>query len=207
MWTFVDYKPESVEATKAILTAVGEAAKEYKGRLSVVKLDGHRWGEHAKHFGLSGSLPGIVVEDRENNKNYVFPEESTVTAQALKDHFAGFVAGTLKATTKSQAEPEDNNGPVTVLVGTSFERIVFDDEKDVLVEFYAPWSVQHTTDESEITKRAARDDLRRRLWRCQILRSHASLVCLPSKTGAATARLSLLSTTPSARSSPPIPTL
>lgn len=69
----------------------------------------------------------------------VFPEESTVTADALKAHFGGFVAGTLKATTKSQAEPEDNNGPVTVLVGTNFERIVFDDEKDVLVEFYAPW--------------------------------------------------------------------
>lgn len=45
-------------------------SQEYKGRLSVVKLDGHRWGEHAKHFGLSGSLPGIVVEDRENNKNF-----------------------------------------------------------------------------------------------------------------------------------------
>ena len=136
VWSFVDYKPESTDATKAILQAVGEAAKEFKGRLSVVKLDGHRWGEHAKHFGLSGSLPGIVVEDRENNKNYVFPEDKTVSAQALKDHFAGFVAGTLKATTKSQAEPEDNNGPVTVLVGTSFERIVFDNEKDVLVEFY-----------------------------------------------------------------------
>lgn len=47
-WIFVDYKPESAAATKTILDAVAEAAKEYKGKLSVVKLDGHRWGEHAK---------------------------------------------------------------------------------------------------------------------------------------------------------------
>ena len=136
VWAFVDYKPESAAATKDLLATVGEAAKEFKGRLSVVKLDGHRWAEHAKHFGLSGALPGIVVEDREANKNFVFPEGDAVTAQALKDHFAGFLAGTLKATTKSQPEPTDNNAPVTVLVGTSFERIVLDDTKDVLVEFY-----------------------------------------------------------------------
>jgi len=139
VWVFVDYKPESAAATKAILDQVAEAAKDFKGKLSVVKLDGHRWGEHAKHFGLSGSLPGIVIEDREANKNFVFPEDSTVTAAALKAHFEGFTTGTLKATLKSQPEPADNNGPVKVIVGTTFEAIALDDSKDVLVEFYAPW--------------------------------------------------------------------
>jgi len=33
--------------------------------------------------------------------------------------------------------PQD--GPVTILVGRNFEEIVFDDTKDVFVEFYAPW--------------------------------------------------------------------
>jgi protein disulfide-isomerase A1 len=93
----------------------------------------------ALQFGLSGSLPGIVIEDRESNKNYVFPESSSVTAAALKAHFAGFIAGELKANLKSQPEPENNNGPVKVIVGTTFESIVLDESKDVLVEFYAPW--------------------------------------------------------------------
>jgi protein disulfide-isomerase A1 len=139
VWAFVDYKPESADATKAILGEISTAAKEFKGKLSVVKLDGHRWGEHAKHFGLSGSLPGIVIEDRESNKNYVFAEDQTVTAAALSKHFGAFLAGELKATMKSQAEPTDNNGPVKVIVGTTFEQIALDDTKDVLVEFYAPW--------------------------------------------------------------------
>jgi protein disulfide-isomerase A1 len=136
---FVDYKAEQAGNTKNILEQVAIAAKEYKGRLSVVKLDGNRWGEHAKHFGLSGSLPGIVVEDRESNKNYVFAEDQAVTGDALKAHFEGFLTGNLKATMKSQPEPANNNGPVKVIVGTTFDAIALDDSKDVLVEFYAPW--------------------------------------------------------------------
>lgn len=32
-----------------------------------------------------------------------------------------------------------NDGPVTVIVGSNFERIVKDPTKDVLLEIYAPW--------------------------------------------------------------------
>jgi len=119
--------------------AAADAAREFKGQISVVKLDGVRWGEHAKHFGLSGKLPGIVAEDREENKNYVFDESKPVTAENLKAHFKGFLDGTLTATQKSQEIPADNDGPVTTIVGKNFEAVVFDEAKDVLVEFYAPW--------------------------------------------------------------------
>ena len=40
---------------------------------------------------------------------------------------------------KSEPEPKNNNGPVTTLVGTSFNDIVKDNNKDVLVQFHAPW--------------------------------------------------------------------
>jgi len=39
---------------------------------------------------------------------------------------------------KSEPIPT-TEGPVQILVGRNFEEIVFDDSKDVLVEFYAPW--------------------------------------------------------------------
>jgi len=136
VWVFVDLKSDE---TKNVIEAATAAATAFKGKLSVVKLDGVRWGEHAKHFGLSGKLPGIVAEDREENKNYVFDESAAVTAEALKAHFQGFIDGTLTATLKSQEIPEKNDGPVTTLVGKNFESIVFDEKKDVFVEFYAPW--------------------------------------------------------------------
>lgn len=35
--------------------------------------------------------------------------------------------------------PKKNTGPVTVVVGKTFEDIVLDSKKDVLIELYAPW--------------------------------------------------------------------
>ena len=40
---------------------------------------------------------------------------------------------------KSQPVPKKNTGPVTVVVGKTFEEIVMDPKKDVLIEMYAPW--------------------------------------------------------------------
>lgn len=39
---------------------------------------------------------------------------------------------------RSQRKPRQK-GPVTVVVGSTFEDIIYDPTKDVLIEFYAPW--------------------------------------------------------------------
>jgi protein disulfide-isomerase A1 len=53
----------------------------------------------------------------------------------LNDYKAGKIAKFIK----SEAVPEDNSGPVKVLVATNFEELVFNSGKDVLIEAYAPW--------------------------------------------------------------------
>lgn len=40
---------------------------------------------------------------------------------------------------KSEALPEDNSGPVKVAVAKNFQDVVINNDKDTLVEFYAPW--------------------------------------------------------------------
>ena len=35
--------------------------------------------------------------------------------------------------------PKKNKGPVITVVGKTFDKIVMDSKKDVLIEFYAPW--------------------------------------------------------------------
>ena len=40
---------------------------------------------------------------------------------------------------KSQQIPSKQAGPVVVVVGKSFEKVVLDPHKDVLIELYAPW--------------------------------------------------------------------
>jgi len=133
LWAFLDYD----DATH-IETLLSDVARKYH-QVSFVKLDGEKWGTHAKGFGLSGELPGIVIEDRVKRKNYVFPEGREVTIQNLESYVGSFVDGTLQPTVKSQEPPQANDDPVTIIVGKTFEQIVYDKTKDVLVEFYAPW--------------------------------------------------------------------
>jgi len=136
-WVF--YDPDSDNSIDT-LTLISDAAKAVKGRLSVVKLDGVKWKEHAKHFGLGPELPSIVVEDREHNKNFVYTPPSTgLTADSLTAHFQGFLDKSLQPNVKSQEVPADNDGVVKVVVGKSFDSEVLSNEKDVFVEFYAPW--------------------------------------------------------------------
>ena len=47
--------------------------------------------------------------------------------------------GQVKPKIKSAPKPKKNKGPVTVVVGDTFNEIVMDTKKDVLIEFYAPW--------------------------------------------------------------------
>ncbi|GJP57940.1 hypothetical protein CLOP_g19341 [Closterium sp. NIES-67] len=61
------------------------------------------------------------------------------TADNIKAFTQSFIDGRLKPFFKSQPLPEENDGPVTVVVGDSFEQIVLDDTRDVLLEVYAPW--------------------------------------------------------------------
>jgi len=136
LWLFYEVGAEASTQALSALTAV---AKNHKSELSFVKLDGVRYVEHAKHFGLSGKTPGLALEDRTSKKNFLFPEDKAVSSANLEAWVSDFLGGRLQANVKSEPEPADNSGPVKVIVGTSFDRIVMDKTKDVLVEFYAPW--------------------------------------------------------------------
>lgn len=49
------------------------------------------------------------------------------------------IAGKVEPHMKSEDIPEPNDGPVKVAVAKNFEELVATTEKDVLIEFYAPW--------------------------------------------------------------------
>ena len=49
------------------------------------------------------------------------------------------IEGKVEPSIKSEPVPETQEGAVTVVVARSYKDIVLDDEKDVLIEYYAPW--------------------------------------------------------------------
>ncbi|XP_072290868.1 protein disulfide-isomerase A3 [Eucyclogobius newberryi] len=92
-------------------------------------------------FGLdagAGELPLVAIRTARGDK-YAMSEEFTRDGKALETFLQDYFDGKLKRYLKSEAVPEDNDGPVKVLVAENFDSIVNDDSKDVLIEFYAPW--------------------------------------------------------------------
>lgn len=57
----------------------------------------------------------------------------------LRAFITSYKAGELTPKIKSDPIPESNDEGVKVVVGETFDKIVMDETKDVLVEFYAPW--------------------------------------------------------------------
>ena len=62
-----------------------------------------------------------------------------VTEDSLTAFLADYKNNKLTPHYKSAAVPETNDEPVKVIVGTTFQQIVLDDTKTVLLEAYAPW--------------------------------------------------------------------
>uniref|UniRef100_A0A1A7YFP9 Protein disulfide-isomerase n=1 Tax=Iconisemion striatum TaxID=60296 RepID=A0A1A7YFP9_9TELE len=88
--------------------------------------------------GSSGELPLVAIRTAKGDK-YVMTEEFSRDGKALERFLQDYFDGKVKRYLKSEPIPEDNDGPVKVLVAENFDTIVNDDSKDVLIEFYAPW--------------------------------------------------------------------
>jgi len=66
-------------------------------------------------------------------------EGGEINEQSILHFVHDWEGGKLKPHMKSETPPTSQAGPVFTLVGSTFETIVKDAAKDVLVEFYAPW--------------------------------------------------------------------
>merc|ERR1719199_1009812 len=62
-----------------------------------------------------------------------------ISGDGIVQFVSDYEAGKLQPHLKSETAPESQPGPVFTLVGSTFESIVKNPSKDVLVEFYAPW--------------------------------------------------------------------
>eukprot|EP00161_Ancyromonas_sigmoides_P013854 TRINITY_DN357_c2_g1_i2.p3 TRINITY_DN357_c2_g1~~TRINITY_DN357_c2_g1_i2.p3 ORF type:complete len:488 (-),score=273.83 TRINITY_DN357_c2_g1_i2:46-1509(-) len=111
-------------------------AKAHRGELVFGLASAADYAHELSELGLTGRAVGVAGRGTKGEK-YVMDAEWSVDAAAA---FAAKLArGEVEQFLKSEPEPADNSGPVTVLTGRSFDKIVDDESKDVLVEFYAPW--------------------------------------------------------------------
>ncbi|KAF4018061.1 hypothetical protein G4228_009781 [Cervus hanglu yarkandensis] len=92
-------------------------------------------------FGLestTGEIPVVAIRTAKGEK-FVMQEEFSRDGKALERFLQDYFDGNLKRYLKSEPIPESNDGPVKVVVAENFDEIVNNENKDVLIEFYAPW--------------------------------------------------------------------
>ncbi|KAJ9070552.1 protein disulfide-isomerase precursor [Entomophthora muscae] len=130
---------ESVEDRDSYDASLKDLAKKVKGKVNFVFINATTYGRHAESINLETKFPTFGIQQLEPSGKFPIDQSSPLTADAIVKHVEDFVADKLKPSIKSEPIPEDNNGPVTVLVGDSFSDIAYDTAKDVLVEFYASW--------------------------------------------------------------------
>jgi len=119
-----------------IKKAISDNSVHDKLLFSVAKKSSYK--DEMEKFGLSyDDEISVAIDDSKNSLKYKFKKEFNV--DNLKEFIDDFVAGKIKPYIKSSPVPENNNEPVKVVVGETFNDIVMDPSKDVLLEMYAPW--------------------------------------------------------------------
>lgn len=111
--------------------------------MNFVWIDAIKFGDHAKALNLGeAKWPSFAIQNIEKQLKYPLDQNKEVTTEAVESWVKQYLDGELQPQLKSQPIPAHQDGPVYVLVGKNFEEVVFDDTKDVLVEFYATWFVK-----------------------------------------------------------------
>lgn len=134
-------KGKDLEADAALFKAYRKVALDNKGKLVFVTVDMDGTGKDpvVNFFGVKeDDVPVLVGFEMAANKKYKLKEAPS--EKSIKAFAEDFIGGKLTPEYKSAEIPADPlDGGVYVVVGKSFEKVVADPEKDVLLEVYAPW--------------------------------------------------------------------
>ena len=129
--------------TKAELEDVQSALKDVaaglRGKIVVVTIDVKEHAQVAEYFGVEAEAAGLTVFGFKAEKGTKYLMEGEVTSATLGEFTAKLLDGKLQPHLKSEPTPETNDGPVTIVTGNTFDEIVLAEDKDVLLEIYAPW--------------------------------------------------------------------
>lgn len=135
---FYDFSSQKAEIFDDVML---DLAKRVKGRVLVVKSDitSKDQKAFADELGVSAEImPIILLLNPKDGKKYIMKAKK-INSNTIRKFINDWQNGNAEVFIKSEEVPEYQNSPVITVVGKTFDQIVKDPTKDVLIEFYAPW--------------------------------------------------------------------
>ncbi|KAK4105294.1 disulfide isomerase PDI1 protein [Parathielavia hyrcaniae] len=130
---------ETPEERKELSDKLKPIAEAQRGVINFGTIDAKAFGAHAGNLNLkTDKFPAFAIQEVAKNQKFPFDQDKEITIESIKAFVDDFVAGKMEPSIKSEPIPE-TQGPVATVVAKNYNDIVLDDEKDVLIEFYAPW--------------------------------------------------------------------
>ncbi|XP_013793250.2 protein disulfide-isomerase A3-like, partial [Limulus polyphemus] len=133
----VDYD-KNTKGTNYWRNRIMKVAEKFKNKLNFAVSSKNEFAGEMSEFDLTAKDDKPVFGARDE-KGQKFRMEDEYSPENLEKFLQNLIDGNLKPHTKSEPIPESNDGPVKVAVGENFNELVVENDKDILVEFYAPW--------------------------------------------------------------------
>lgn len=134
---------QTAEESAGILKEFETAAKNFKGKVLFVSVDGSKEENDRilEFFGLpKDSLPQIRgIKMPSDSINKFKQEVADLSSEGVSKFMTGVLDGSISKFLMSEDKPEKNDDSVFYLVGTEYEKVVYNPENDVFLEMYAPW--------------------------------------------------------------------
>jgi protein disulfide-isomerase A1 len=131
---------ETPEERTEISELLKPVAEKHRGKVNFATIDAKAFGAHAGNLNLKADVfPAFAIQEIVKNKKFPYSQEKKITHEEIEKFVQDFVDGKIDPSIKSEPLPESQDGPVHVIVAHNYDEIVLNNDKDVLVEFYAPW--------------------------------------------------------------------
>ncbi|BCR92343.1 protein disulfide isomerase PDI1 [Aspergillus chevalieri] len=131
---------ETKEEREKFVEEFKPVAEKHRGSINIATIDAKMFGAHAGNLNLDPQkFPAFAIQDPVKHAKYPYDQEKELKAKDVGKFIQEVLEGKVEPSIKSEPVPETQEGPVTVVVARSYKDIVLDDEKDVLIEYYAPW--------------------------------------------------------------------
>jgi len=135
----VDFSFDYRKATQMVRSKVLNVANEFSDfTFAIANEDDFQ--DELKRVGLEDSPEeiNVVVYDDEDMKYPMEPNEE-FDSDVLSEFIEQYKNGEIKPKIKSAPKPKKNKASVKVVVGDTFNDMVVNSNKHVMIEFYAPW--------------------------------------------------------------------